>query len=156
LYIDISPFTFTQKTGSIFRPTAHPVCKFATPILQIAAPAATHEQTSGAVLKFHYYGIIDLTYPGLLLAVRTYGSLVFHQINAVSAGSRLDLNEVARFSRSDFHDRHSVDVIMMHTHPCALVINDCGMVYRASLHGHGGPPILLVIVLHPVLVLYAI
>ncbi|KAH0583776.1 hypothetical protein H2248_009379 [Termitomyces sp. 'cryptogamus'] len=108
--LNISPF---HDSGDeiIFKPSAHPIRTFDTPIQQIVT-----------------------TVPGTqtaYLAVRTFGETSFIGVDATR--STPYLSEVAALSHQDTGGRAVVDVVLSETPFSSLVVNDFGSVYRCSI-----------------------
>ncbi|KAG6874225.1 hypothetical protein C0995_003771 [Termitomyces sp. Mi166 len=108
--LNISPFR-DSGDGIVFKPSAHPIRTFDTPIRQIATTV------SG----------IQTAY----LAVRTFGQTSFLEIDASRSTPYLD--EVAALSHNDTGGRAVVDVILSTVPFSSLVVNDLGSIYRCDI-----------------------
>ncbi|KAG6898347.1 hypothetical protein C0992_009022 [Termitomyces sp. T32_za158] len=108
--LNISPFV-NSRDGIVFKPSAHPLRTFKTPIQQITT-----------------------TVPGIqapYIAVRTFGHVNFLQVDASSATPCL--SEVAALLPSETGGRAVVDVVLSATPFSSLVVNDLGSVYQCNI-----------------------
>lgn len=124
--IDISPFHDLRR-GIVFKPSAHPLRTFKTPIQQIASTIPGQQGVFLLQLIFHLL-ILD---PVPYLAVRTFGQTSFLEVDTSSTTPCLA--EVATLSHNDTGGRAIVDVTLSTSPFSSLVVNDLGSVYQCSI-----------------------
>ncbi|RDB20957.1 hypothetical protein Hypma_011691 [Hypsizygus marmoreus] len=107
-----------SENDIIFKPSAHPVLTFETPIQQIVA--SKNPFTDGELNSY--------------LAIRTYGNTTILEVAAgATSKATPSLSEVATILQADTANRALVDISLSHSPFGALVINDQGILYQCSI-----------------------
>ncbi|TFK55080.1 hypothetical protein OE88DRAFT_1732355 [Heliocybe sulcata] len=123
--LNLSPFSYEQDSGAVFKPSANAVKTFGTPIMQITSSSSD----SGTVGKS-------------LLAVRTYASTTLLEVKAKISGVHsqsvlsLDALTLGVVNHSDLGSRQIVDMALRLTpDPQLLFVNDQGATYTCRVGG---------------------
>ncbi|KZT26395.1 hypothetical protein NEOLEDRAFT_1132445 [Neolentinus lepideus HHB14362 ss-1] len=123
--LNLSPFSYDQMSGAVFKPSADPIKTFETPIMQIASSSAD-----------------SATARKSLIAVRTFSSTTLLEVNCKISGvynqtvSNLNTVTLGVVRHSEFGSRQIVDVKICPTSDAQLFFaDDEGTAYTCRIAG---------------------